>query len=303
MAALLLGYLVPALVRRRQAVGDARVPDRFSTALRVVERRGVTGSSGASTEALIRSTPRPVIERREEQAMSHPAGMAERRSAAEARRVAAVRAALAARRAEQAAAARRRLVLTLVALTATVLAWVAVAATGFQWYLALFPTLVLAATLYLGVRAAQAERAEWAQVPESLRAPRAAAAGGPSYSPSQLRAHLTATGAATTTEAQSGLRWGTAEVTVDVAHSVEPAAEPADDAGEAPGTWTPVPVPVPTYTLKASAPPREADAAEPVDHEDAPAPTEGLRAPEAAEPAAEVPSIDLNAVLARRRAV
>ncbi len=92
-------------------------------------------------------------------------------------------------------------------------------------------------------------------------------------------------------------------MTVDVAHSAEPAAEPLIDAGEAPGTWTPVPVPVPTYTLKASAPRREADGAEPVEHEDAAHPAEEVRTPEAAEPVAEVPSIDLNAVLARRRAV
>jgi len=312
VAALLLGYLVPALVRRRQAVGDARVPDRFSTRLRVVERRSTPVSGGASTEALVRSTirsaPHQIAERREEQAVNRPAGMAERRTAAEARRVAAVRAALAARRAEQAAAARRRLVLTLVVLGVTVIAWVAVAVASFQWYLALFPTVVLGATLYLGVRAAQAERAEWSQVPESLRAPRAATPSGPSYSPSQLRAHLTATGAAPEgVDARSGLRWDTGEMPLDVAsvaEDVEAVAEQAPEA-DAAGTWTPVPVPVPTYTLKAAAPRRETEVtAEPSAVEIASSDDAGVVVAEVEETSAtDVPSIDLNAVLARRRAV
>lgn len=237
--------------------------------------------------------------------MNRPAGMAERRSASEARRVANVRAALAARRAEQAAAARRRLVITLAAFAVTVLAWVAVAVSNFQWYLAVFPTLVLAATLYLGVRAASAERAEWAQIPESLRAPRALAQAGPSYSPAQLRAHLTSTGAAADT-GRSGLRWDTDEQRVDPAADVAVASADAgvDPAEETDASvWTPVPVPVPTYTLKAAAPRRavsEGVPAQPVDHDDDDAP--------AVEPAAAAstdaaPSIDLNAVLARRRAV
>lgn len=243
--------------------------------------------------------------------MNRPAGMAERRSASEARRIAAVRAALAARRAEQAAAARRRLVLTLVALAVTVLAWVAVAAVNFEWYLALFPTLVLGATLYLGVRAAQAERTEWAAVPESLRSPRTAAPAGPSFSPSQLRAHLTATGAPADASG-SGLRWGTDEVRVDTARVVEEGgaaevqAEPLSRAVPAPGTWTPVPVPVPTYTLKASAVRRETGVVDPVMSDDAVEPVPVSQTPEAPGPVGSteaVPSIDLNAVLARRRAV
>lgn len=239
--------------------------------------------------------------------MNRPAGMAERRSASEARRVANVRAALAARQAEQAAAARRRLVITLAAFAVTVLAWVAVAVSNFQWYLALFPTLVLAATLYLGVRAAQAERAEWAGVPESLRTPRAVAPAGPSYSPAQLRAHLTSTGAATTAEG-SGLRWDTDEQRADLAADVaaEATTEGGADGGAesvaAPGTWTPVPVPVPTYTLKASVPRRgvgEDTLPESVDHDD----DESAAEPAAAAVTESAPSIDLNAVLARRRAV
>ncbi|TGO03799.1 hypothetical protein [Serinibacter arcticus] len=252
--------------------------------------------------------------------MNRPTGMADRRTANEARRVAAVRAALAARRAEQAASARRRLVLTIALTVVSVVAWVAVAATPFSPLLATFPTLVLAGVLWLGVRTARSERAEWAQVPASLTEPRRERSAGPTYSPSQLRSHLSADGVARpTAEAAgaAGLSWQTGDVPVQISQAVpadretvpepveidpvvEVAAPSVDVVVEAaPGSWTPVPVPVPTYTLKPVAIRREA------------APYE---APEVAvDAAADVADvsldvsidegIDLRAVLARRRAV
>ncbi|HCX85307.1 MAG TPA: hypothetical protein DHV14_09295 [Micrococcales bacterium] len=322
---LILGYFVPSLVRRRQTIGDARVHDRFSASLRVVERRGrpTDGVPLSTTSLLPASRPVPALAapataraaspaRAEEPTVNRPTGMAERRSAQEARRVAAVRAAIAARRAEQAAAARRRLVVTLALVTVTAVAWLAVVLADFSVLLAVFSSLVLVAVLVLGVRAAKAERAEWADVPASLVEPRAAVVAGPTYSPAELRSHLAAAGAATTAapstasepaeaaaDATSGrLRWQTDEP-AEVSASTDAAA----------GTWTPVPVPVPTYTLKAEArrredvaPDGELDSAGDLAAAQVAPEGAGVEAQAAGAPDAEVPGIDLTAVLARRRA-
>ncbi len=254
--------------------------------------------------------------------MNRPTGMADRRTANEARRVAAVRAALAARRAEQAASARRRLVLTAALGVVSVVAWLAVAATPFSPLLATFPTLVLAGVLWLGVRTARAERAEWAQVPASLTEPRRERSAGPTYSPSQLRSHLSADGAArpsAQTDAQAGLSWQTDDVPVQISQAVpaeretvpEPvevvadsevgAAPPADlEVEAAPGSWTPVPVPVPTYTLKPVAVRREAA---PYEAPEVEADVVADATPEVSLDVSIEQGIDLRAVLARRRAV
>lgn len=269
--------------------------------------------------------------------MNRPTGMAERRSAAEARRVAAVRAALAARRAEQAAAARRRLVITLVLGVVTVVSWVAVAVADFQIGFAVFTTAVLVGILWLGTRAARAERAEWDEVPEHLREPRVATPAGPTYSAAQLREHL-ATGEGSAASSASAV----ASVMSDGAAPVAPAGSLAGNGGNlrwstdaagaddtpieagsgdatpvaggvggaraaAPGTWTPVPVPVPTYTLKATALRREVDAPEVTVGAEGAAPSglssgEGDWTEQRDERAERVePGIDLDAVLARRR--
>lgn len=242
-----------------------------------------------STTALLPNSERTERAHIEEMAVNSPAGMAERRSAPQARRVAAVRAALAARRAEQAAAARRRLWLTVALLVVTAVAWVAVGVADFQVLLAAFPTAVLVAVLWLGIRAAKVEREEWAQVPESLRAPRSAAPASQTFSPSQLRDHLASGGVRDGEE--RGLRWSTESMRDS---APEEAVAPKAQAEPAPGTWTPVPVPVPTYTLKATAVRREvADVAGPGVAE--------VAAPAGAD-APEQPGIDLNAVLERRRA-
>lgn len=272
--------------------------------------------------------------------MNRPVGMSERRTATEARQIAAVRAALAARHAEQAAAARRRLVLTLSLVLVTAVSWVAVAMTNFQFWLALFPTAVLIGVLWLGVRAARAEREEWASVPASLREPRAVAPAGPSFSASQLRRHLDAAGvpvaveaagaqasAAAEAEAEveaglsaagAGLRWTTDPVPAGVATAsggqAAEQSELAESAVSAEGasaeTWTPTAVPVPTYTLKASAPRREvvpvaegegADAVGSVEAQSFE--SQPFESQERGTVADDPVGIDLNAVLARRRAV
>lgn len=237
--------------------------------------------------------------------MNRPAGMAERRTADEARRVAAVRAALAARRAEQAAAARRRLWLTLALVVVTAVGWAAFAVADFSVWLALFPTAVLAVVVWLGIRAARSEREEWSRVPESLRAPRSEPGAGPTFSASQLREHLDSAGsgaAGTATEGlaadgigDGGLRWSTDASRSGSSPSQVAAGTPSDATAQkpAPGTWTPVPVPVPTYTLKATAVRREVTSAEVT--QELPPLEESV--------GVEQPGIDLNAVLARRRAI
>lgn len=241
--------------------------------------------------------------------MNRPTGMAERRSAEQARKLAAVRAAVAARRAEQAAAARRRLVITLGLALVSAVAWLAVAQAGFPILLAVFPTAVLALVLWLGVRAARAEREEWDAVPESLRTARPVASGGPSYSAAQLREYLAPEGAAvaaTTAEAAeqagaSGLRWSTEASVFDGEMGESEASNASVDAGDG-TTWTPVPVPVPTYTLKAPAVRAQSPLVLAEEEAD-----DGERASAAEVAVAEVPGpgevvgIDLNAVLARRR--
>ena len=228
--------------------------------------------------------------------MNRPTGMETRRVAHEARRVAATRAALVARKAEQAAAARRRLVLTLSLTGASIVTWLAVVLADFSVLLAVFPTLVLAGVLWLGVRTARAERDEWAHVPASLVAPRVATSvAGPTYSAAQLRSHLSAgVEAAEQAEVeadQAGLSWKTDHAPAEIVAAQEP------EHHEAEGSWTPVPVPVPTYTLKPAAVRRDAApyVAPPAVMEDD---VESLAAAEIADEA-----IDLRAVLARRRAV
>ena len=320
---LILGYLVPALVRRRQAAADSCVDDRFSRELRVVARSGSASRSDRdlrlpSTTALV--APPAIRPRAEELPVNRPPGMADRRTANEARRVAAVRSALAARRAEQAAAARRRLVLTVALAAVSAIAWAAVALAQFQLALAAFPTAMLAVVLWFGVRTARAERAERAQVPTSLTEPRAARTAGPTYSPSQLRSHLAAGAgpvaatapAATAPAADTAagrLSWQTDDVPVEIAPEerapeqsdveVVPEVRAAAEQPAAEGSWTPVPVPVPTYTLKPVAIRREAA---PYTSEEAAPAVVADSSPVSLEVPVEE-GIDLRAVLARRRAV
>jgi len=86
-----------------------------------------------------------------------------------------------------------------------------------------------------------------------------------------------------------------------------PAAEPVPAADDEDEAWSPVPVPRPTYTMKATAPRREPAPLDNLEGSTAVRPAEQTAAPEetaeVVEPVAETTgSIDLNAVLAKRRA-
>lgn len=332
---LVLGYLVPTLIKRRQGLHDARGEDRYSRRLRVVERPSSPDHSSVSpsTRPLVAVSStvlghRAVSSRGEESTVNRPTGMPSPRAAARAQSAAAARAALAARRSRQRAAARRRLVLVLALLAVTAVVWLAVGLAGFSPLLAALPTLVLAVTVVMGIRTAQAEQAEWAAIPAHLRpAPAAvsAASAGRRYTAAQLREHLpeqpaiAPAGARTESAATegvgadpvgeapasptAGLRWQTDALTEELPALEEEAEPVAERQG-----WTPVPVPVPTYTLKPPARRREVapaatgeDVTEPAqERADETHPTSDATA-QAAPEAEEAPGIDLHAVLARRR--
>ncbi|PFG20495.1 hypothetical protein [Serinibacter salmoneus] len=269
--------------------------------------------------------------------MNRPTGMPRPRAAARAHSAAAARAALAARRSRQQAAARRRLVLVIALGAISAICWFAVGQAGFSPVLAALPSLVLVATLVMGVRTARAERAEWARVPAHLMpAPTAVAAAvaGQRYTAAQLREHLPA-GAVpqdsrsevpdrpeagsggTNVQPGAGLRWRTEHVSAPGSDRLTeelPALEGEGSRREGSvGGWTPVPVPVPTYTLKPAVHRRPAEPVaareESAAREDASeAEVEAEGSDEAAEAASEevtsaseASGIDLHAVLARRR--
>ncbi len=247
--------------------------------------------------------------------MDRPHATPERVSAAAARRAAQARAARAAAAARPAAAARRRAALAALLLLATAGGWIAFAVmpTG-PLLIGLVPTVLLVSVLGAGRTAVVAGKrnderlAEQIVQSEELAAdPRsgatravAAPARGPSaptpkvtgraVRPSEARTEVFAAIVTDQGETGSARRHATGATPV-----VRAAA--SDDE-----SWEPVPVPRPTYTMKPAAPRRQ------------PAPLGDVEASTSVRPAAEASeearsrrreasgSIDLNAVLAKRRA-
>lgn len=232
----LLGYLVPHLVRSREELAQSRVDDRFSATLRVV---ATTGSprrvrGGQYHETATRPYlhgPRRGTEARE---VERPTTRAER-NALEARRMAAQRAARAARISRRRAAARRRLVLTVVLLGLSLVGWLTAAATTVTVIAGILPTLLLAGVLVTGRQAARsAER--------NNAADRVAMTGLALHAPVRARAE----------HEQS------VETEAPPAVAAEPVVEqPAAPQPASTSPWTPQPVPQPTYQLKATAPRRD----------------------------------------------
>ena len=307
---LILGYLLPAAIRSRQVVVDSRVADRFSEDLRVLATAGTSPTPQEQTSRGYLHRPRTEST---EDTMHSPAP--QRLAAADARRAAAARATRAAAASRRAAAAARRLVLTLVLLAATAAAWVLVAVASAPLALAIVPSVLFLTVLVLGRRAAAQAKIADARLAEEIERARSA---------DQARAtRVAATKAAREAEApesKSSLR-----IDVDPTRLLEEDASATAvlDLPEGEG-WTPVPVPAPMYTMKASAPRREVeplapeaiaaqsvasaedDGGAPASADSSPsagvevAPNASAEAPVAA-PAA--PSVNLEAVLDRRRAV
>jgi len=271
--------------------------------------------------------------------VDRPHATPERISAEAARRLAQARAARAASAARRGAAARRRGLLAAVLVAASVAGWVvAGVAPAVTWVAGAVPTVLLASVVVLGRRAVIAGHAadeQWAATierEERLAArPRTGATAvvrprtgatpavtadpgapvplvtGHAVRPSDAHTEVFERIVEDRGESAGPARHATGQVPV-----VRRAAGTAPDAAgdEQDSEWSPVRVPKPTYTMKAPAPRREpaplgeADAEASTARRPADAPTTADTAPATeSEPAAVTTgSIDLNAVLARRRA-
>ncbi len=275
-------HLLPQWIRRRDALGASRGGDRHSSALRVLARRRRPRTLGRSSAPLLPSIPvvtGPVAE-------APVAGPVSFLSTGPGRTPAALPIGTGRTPSVELAARRRRVVL--VALGGFTAASVLGAIAG-----AVPASVAVVAVLLLGLdvaalravavagerrRAAEVERARRDAEAERARRVRAVREAA--------RARAGAVAAAAVVEVP------------DVAAEAVRIAPAAREAVMADGTWTPVPVPPPTYTLKPIVPRPE------------PAPLEPAVAA-AAQPAAagpslrlvEEPEVDLDSVLARRRAV
>lgn len=262
LALVMFGYLVPYLVRSRQQLADSRVDDRFSGAMRVV----VTGTTPKRTTSEHHPPARPYLHdprrRTENPAVNRPMSPTER-SAADARRLAALRAARAAEISRRQAAARRRLILTLVLLVASIGGWTAFGASGASIALGLVPTVLLGAVLVLGRRAAKAaarrNAADRAAMARLQLTPAARSAGTRPVAGSRTQsAQVTAVGAADdATTADDATPEVVTTPSVDDTRTDATPTSAAATGRTTSRSWTPVPVPAPSYTLKASAPRRD----------------------------------------------
>lgn len=251
--------------------------------------------------------------------------VARKLAAADARRVAAVRAARAAAASRRAAAAKRRMLLLSVLGALTISGWILTAMVSLPWIVPAVLTAASVGAVELGRRAAVAGAKADAEFAEKVKA----------------------------AEARAGVNSRNSSVAAKLDRAVvEPAAEPSGESTsaveeEAPasslrvavdptagGSWTPVPVPPPAYTLKAEvrrkiAEPYQAPSAEEAaeapaipaeatkvpgtapslpeaEPEAAPAsaaPASAASAPSAPASSVDTGSLNVQEILARRRAV
>ncbi len=291
LAGLWIAYLVPHRLRFRQQLLESRTDDRFSEALRVVR---VIRAEGTNPERQVAVRSGLVLlhppARRGGGSVDRPHALTDRVIADAVRRSAAEQAHRAAYLSRRAAGARRRAVLAVALTLGTLTGWVAALAGALVVVGALVPTVLLGSVLVLGRRAVvQGHRADaaWAAAAPERAARRALvtpAAVGRAVRPSNDSTQIMAR--------------------VPAERSTERLAEPTPVVAEALGgpAWEPVPVPRPSYSLKPAV--RRP--------EPAPLPAEDLEtvaaaaAPEVVEddlPEVETTgTIDLDAILARRRA-
>jgi len=295
-----LAYLVPQRLRHRQQLLESRTDDRFSGDLRVL----ATATGGPRKDVAATSRERAAGEpwcsalltpTRGTQVrmlgggvgvMNRPQNLQDRAEVRAVRRDADARAHRAAAVARRAASVRRRAALTLALAVVTIAGWLVVGFGTIAIGWGLTPTVLLLAVLGLGRRAvvlnARADAA-WALRTSAtpVRAPQRSVTGRATL-PSDLE-----------TAAVRRVRVESRAEDADASS----AAERDDDASA--GGWAPVPVPRPTYTLKPAAPHRE------------PAPlavemiSVAATVPAIEEPASAAETtggLDLDAILARRRA-
>lgn len=233
---LVFAYILPAVIRSRQVVVDSRVGDRYSGDLRIVATAGDRPSvTTGSTRVLVHHR------QSEEHIMRSSADRL--LAASDARRLAAARAARAAASSRRAAAARRRFALTIVVGLLTAAGWAGYGLLSWPLLAGVVPTLALLGVVLLGRRAAaqgDAADARWEREIAQIT--------------SQARKRVESTARAS----------GRPQLRVDVdpalllAEPAGTASRPAPRAAMTDGSgWTPVPVPPPAYTLKPTAPRRE----------------------------------------------
>lgn len=315
-----VGYLVPHKLRHRQQLVESRVDDRFSDALRVVAvsdrpardraardraQAAVTGADRRSASAPGLLTPgRGTLVTATGAAtggmtMDRPTAQHDRLTAEVARRTAQARAQHAAALARRGAAARRRGVLAGSLALLTVVGAVVTLAAPVSWLVAAIPAVLLASVVVLGRRAVVAGRAadvafadRMAQAARDAQEARTRAARAVTGAQRVVRATVTGHAVRTSDTPTQAI----SRVTVD-------------------DSWSPVPLPRPTYALKPEAPRREPVALTDLEGSTSASAlltTTADASDATAQPAVTIPStvnapvttgsIDLDAILARRRA-
>lgn len=324
MAGLWIAYLVPQRLRFRQQLLESRADDRFSGGLRVLRVAEVpAGARPVRTARPLLHPASGTAAREGGGSMDRPHATGDRVVADAVRRSAAAHAQRAAHLARRGAAARRRAALTALLLLLTVAGWSVVGLVGASVLLGAVPTALVAGVLVLGRRAVVAGAradAAWAagaadRVPVTREGARAGVVGRavhPSDAATEVMARVPRQVAATPAEARQLASARTAAVEEATAS----VASAQDEAAAAQGTtWAPVPVPRPTYTLKGSAPRREpaplvldeaasdVRAGSALDASAAAESDSGVAdAPVTAPGTAPAAGLDLDAILARRRA-
>lgn len=277
-----IAYLVPHRLRYRQQLLESRTDDRFSGALRVVR---VTRAAGALPVRQVAGGAGRVWLHPPAAGgggtVDRPHRLNDRVIADAVRRSAAEQAQRAAYLSRRAAGARRRALLAGTLAVLTIAGWAGVVAGSLVALAGAVPTLLLGSVLLLGRRAVvlgrRADAAWLAAAPD--RAARRALIG-----PTAVGRAVRPSDASTEVFARVP-----AEAPVAPVEVAEQRAEVADR------TWEPVPVPRPSYTLKPAV--RRAEPAPLV--LDEPAAASALEAVPAVQTTG---SIDLDAILARRRA-
>jgi hypothetical protein len=301
LVVLWVAYLVPHKLRHRQQLLESRAEDRYSDGLRVVavtDRPGRAASApmhrpaARSTTGLLtpgKGVPvrRPVPDTGGT-TVDRPTATQDRIATEAARRTAQARAAHAAALARRGAAARRRGMLAGILTLATVAAWVVVGIVPtVGWVVGVVPTVLLGSVVVLGRRAVLAGRAADAAW-ELRQAAEHRAAAARTATPAAVAAPRSGAPGRAVRPSNTDTEMFAA-VVIDSPTAV-------DDADG----WSPVPVPRPTYTMKAPAPRREPAALENLEGSTAVRPVESVVVAEVA--VETTGSIDLDAVLAKRRA-
>jgi hypothetical protein len=219
-------YLVPLALRRHDEASRSRSIARFSSAMRVLARRGTTGTAAASASARMVITPKP-----------KGLGLIPPESVAEPAQVLVTPRPN--RAAERAAAARRRQVLSILVGLTTVMLLVSLVGLA-PWWSALLPVMLIAAFLAVARRSVrQANEAYWV-----------AAAAAPEPTSVVVRrsaARVDASRPVDDDEPTVTLTAAERKQAAGLAATEEHAVAVALETPEGGSLWDPLPVTLPTY--------------------------------------------------------